>query len=472
MRLVAGPRLAAAGRRLLLAALVGAILGCDAPRTAEQIAAEAVPDPFEAYEGLWRGADATGGEYWFVVNAGEVRWLDLVVDVPAACVEDRAAAGRQPRRIVPLLAPFIIDGATELIFDRAGLIPGATSAAHLKLRISGEGATGDLTAHAEGDAERPGCAWRLATRFTAKRATPQEIEDSLLSRADLVLGGIAAGRAHASDGLWRGRTAAGEDFEMLVLDNQLRWFETSHEMPGACQQLGGDMVLRAEFGVGQRLRTRVRGGRFDVAEPVEQAGAREARLVLKGELAAEAGRGQLEFHALAADPATLHGYAPCASDLATEWSAQRAPLAAAAERLELAERYALGERVRMVESLELGAVEGGTDCATQRFVPAAKPWRFTAPSELAFRVRLDAAGGALAQAMRYGLRGPARLEEGESRTCRTVADVALQGEGAQGEVVTSVSSLDRSPFPAGDYELQIFVNGAKQPELVERFAVE
>jgi len=472
MRLADGHRTSVTARRLLLAALIGGVLGCDAPRSAEQVAAEAVPDPFEAYEGLWRGTDAAGGEYWFVVNAGEVQWLDLVVDVPATCVEDRKAAGPRPRRIVPLTAPFILDGATELIFDRAGLVPDATSSANLKLRISGERATGDLTAHAEGDAERPGCAWRLATRFTATRATPQEIEDSQLSRSDLVLGGIAAGRAHANDGVWRGRTAAGEDFEMLVLDNQVRWFETGHEMPGACQQLGGDMVLRADFGVEQRLRTRVRGGRFDIAEPVEQGGAREARMVLRGELAAEAGRGRVEFHAVPADPATLHGYAPCAFDFATEWSARRAPLAEAAEGLELEERYAFGERVRMLESLELGMVEGGEDCDALRFVPSAEPGRFQGLTEYAFRVRLDADAGSLVRAMRHRLRGPDLLAASEPLTCSNYAGEDHRGARTLSEIITRIRLDGGVAFPAGDYELQIFVNGAKQPELVERFTVE
>jgi hypothetical protein len=459
-------------RWLLLAALGAGLAACDAPRSADELAAEAVPDPFTAYEGLWRGTDAAGGEYWFVVDRGEVRWLDLVVDVPAACVADPADAGPRPRRIVPLVAPFILDGATELLFERAGLIPDATSSANLKLRISGAVATGELIAQAEGDADRPGCAWRSSARFTAARATQQQIEDSQLSRADLVQGGIAAGRAHASDGLWRGRTAAGEHLEMLVLDNQLRWLETSHEMPAACEQAGGAMVLRAEFGVERRLRTRVRGGRFEVAEPFAQAGARAARLVLQGALAADAGSGRLEFHATPADPATLHGFAPCAFDLATEWSAQRVPLAEAAGRFELEERYALGERVRMVESLELGTVEGGEDCDSLRFVPIAAPRRFRGLAEYAYRVRLDAAGRRLVQRLGDELSGPALEVAGERLACNTYAERASDGTRDLAEMVVRVRLEGGAAFPPGEYEVRLFVNGAKQPERAERFRVE
>jgi hypothetical protein len=292
----------------------------------------------------------------------------------------------------------------------------------------------------------------------ARRADPAQIEASHLSRGDRIRGGEIDPPARPLDGVWRGTTSEGRAFEVLVLANSVRRLHTDHRVPKSCA-FAGSADEKVDGSFWNAYRGRIAGGTFDLQ--AKQRGHQIEVLRLTGELAGDAGKGELMFEMMSKP----NSYGPkCDHDLEVTWTAQRVDPAQVRDQLKLLERFELGERFELVEGVEIGRVTGDS-CETVAFEPAVTPGRIPSETALAFRVSMNSETYGLVEDVEWSVTGPGRPLMETSLACTTA------GTGKQPETVVVQRLFGGTPFPHGRYRLDIRVNGERTPTAQREFEV-
>jgi len=288
--------------------------------------------------------------------------------------------------------------------------------------------------------------------FAARRPTRAELEASWLSRQDLLLGGIRDIAPRATDGVWAGTTSDGVPLRFLVTDNALRSVQTERALPASCKNVEGAWEKAGGNVHSTSLAARLSAGRlaWSIVDPGGYGA--EVRMAIEGQLGGDQGQGRFVYHV--SRPANEWGQEACRFDWQANWTAARLPLAEArtAGHLSVAQRFALGEDFTLIKSIELGRVEGGTDCDTMRFTPAQRPYRLPAGGPaFAYRMVFDTEGAELLDEVAHRIDGSPGFPVWENFSCMKYDEVLGS------TMVTGIPSSG-GPYSSGSYRLHVVIN--------------